>query len=103
WLSASFRYSGIQNLNLYGYEDFYDRSFDVRLRLLKERPRFPEITLGLQDFAGTGVFSSEYLVATKTFQTPAFGSLTAPGNLKLTAGLGWGRMGSSGSIGSTGT
>ena len=103
WLSASFRYAGIQNLNLYGYEDYYDRSFDVRLRLLKERPRFPEITLGLQDFAGTGLFSSEYLVATKNFRTPSFGSLTAPGNLKLTAGLGWGRMGSNGSIGSTGT
>lgn len=50
----------------------------------------PAVTVGLQDFAGTGLLSGEYVVATKTL---------APG-LKATAGLGWGRLGSKGSIGS---
>jgi hypothetical protein len=96
WLGASFRYNGIQNLNLGGFSTYYDRGFDVRLRLLKERRRWPEITLGLQDFVGTGIYAGEYIVATKRFDAPG----TLPGRLKLTAGLGWGRLGSNGSIGS---
>jgi len=102
WLSASFRYSRIGDLNLYGYQTYYDRSFDLRFRLLKEQRRWPEITLGLQDFAGTGIYSAEYIVATKTFATPGLGGSPQPGRLKLTAGLGWGRLGSYGSLGSTG-
>lgn len=103
WMSASFRYSGIQNLDLFGFSTYYDRGFDVRFRLLEERGNLPEITLGLQDFAGTGLYSAEYIVATKTFQTPALGSSSKSGQLKLSAGLGWGRLGSYGSVGSIGT
>lgn len=100
WVSASFRYNGIQNLNLFGFSTYYDRSFDVRFRLHKETRRWPQITLGLQDFAGTGIYSGEYIVATKTFATPGWGRAALPGRLKLTAGLGWGRLGSYGAIGS---
>ena len=103
WLSASFRYSAIQNWNLGGFRTYYDRGFDVRIRLLQETRRWPEITLGLQDFVGTGIYAAEYLVATKTFQSPSLGTGGLPGRLKLTAGLGWGRLGSSGSIASYGT
>ncbi len=66
-----------------------DRSFDVQFTLLKEgewRSWTPAIGLGFRDFLGTGVYSSEYLVATKTFPTPSFGDFT------LTAGVGWGRL-----------
>ncbi len=100
WLSASFRYNGTKDLNLFGYSTYWDRNFDVRFRLRKESRYMPSITVGLQDFAGTGVNAAEYIVATKTFQTPAIGSARNPGKLKLTAGLGWGRLGSYGSIGS---
>ena len=41
------------------------------------------------DFTGKGLLSSEYIAATKTFGD----------RVKVTAGLGWGRLGSEGSIG----
>ena len=103
WLSASFRYNGIQNLNLFGFNTYYDRGFDVRFRLLRERKFLPALTLGLQDFSGTGIYAAEYIAATKTFDTPALSPGSLPGRLKLTAGLGWGRLGSSGTIGTIGT
>lgn len=105
WLSATFRYNAIRDLNLFGFSTYYDRGFDLRLRLLKERRLRPEITLGLQDFAGTGVYAGEYIVATKNLTTPGFGAgaFRLPGRLKLSAGIGWGRFGSHGSLGSTGT
>ena len=70
-------------------KNYYDRSFDFRYLLFKEKEVQPAITIGLQDFAGTGVYSAEYLVATKNFTQP----LTLPGIVKVTAGLGWGRFG----------
>ena len=94
-LSASFRYVGIQDLNLFGFETYRDRSFDVRYLLKKEGRIWPAITVGLQDFAGTGIYAGEYVVATKTFD----GGARLPGTVKVTAGLGWGRLASSGAIG----
>lgn len=102
WLSASFRYNGIRNLNLFGFSTYYDRGFDVRARLWKERRWLPEVTMGLQDFAGTGVYAAEYFVATKRFQTPPIFGRGGPGKLKLSAGIGWGRLGSHGAIGNIG-
>jgi hypothetical protein len=82
-ISGSFRYSAIKGYNAVGRDTRFDRSFDVRFRLLDESKFLPAVTIGLQDFAGTGVYSGEYLVATKNlFPT-----------LKVTAGLGWGRLG----------
>lgn len=88
--SGTFRYSGINNLDYGGYTNYYDRSFDLRVLLLEESRYLPAMTLGLQDIFGTGLYSAEYIAATKE---------VIPG-LKLTAGLGWGRLGSYGSIGS---
>ncbi|MQQ09554.1 YjbH domain-containing protein [Epibacterium sp. SM1979] len=101
WLSTSFRYNGIQNLNLFGFDTYYDRGFDVRVRLWQEGQYRPAVTVGLQDFAGTGIYAGEYIAATKNFDVPGLGGST--GNLKVTAGLGWGRLGSNGAIGSIGT
>lgn len=102
WLSASFRYNGIQTngAQIAGFSTYYDRGFDVRLRLLREGRYRPAVTVGLQDFAGTGIYAGEYIVATKNFDTPALSHRGGTGRLKLTAGLGWGRLGSNGSIGS---
>lgn len=102
WLSTSFRYNGIRNLNLFGFSTYYDRGFDVRARLWKEGKYLPEVTMGLQDFAGTGVYAAEYFVATKRFQTPALSRRSGPGLLKISAGLGWGRLGSYSAIGNIG-
>ncbi|MFK7876956.1 MAG: YjbH domain-containing protein, partial [Paracoccaceae bacterium] len=80
-LSGAFRYSYIDNF--VGIGDFYDRSFDFRYLIAEETMRRPAIAIGLQDFGGTGVYSGEYIVASKTF-----------GRLRATGGLGWGRFGS---------
>lgn len=88
WLTGAFRYTGVDSLNLAGFIDtfYYDRSFDIHMRLLKEGDVLPALSLGLRDFVGTGLYSGEYLVATKSI-TP---------RLKLTAGLGWGRLSETG-------
>ncbi len=91
-LSGSFRYSGVRDWNYDGlqpFETYYDRSFDLRYQVLRESRYLPSVTIGLQDFIGTGLQSGEYIAATKTFAD----------RLKVTAGLGWGRLGSYGSIG----
>jgi len=93
-LSASFRYVGIRNWNSDGFDTYRDRSFDLRYLISPETSRFPAITVGLQDFAGTGIYAGEYIVATKTFSGGRI-----PGKVKLTGGLGWGRLGSAGAIG----
>ena len=95
-ISGTFRYIGIQDWNSDGFETYRDRSFDVRFLLLKERQYIPAVTVGLQDFAGTGIYAAEYIAATKTFMRP----LRLPGTIKITGGLGWGRLGSLGDIGS---
>lgn len=90
FLSGSFRYSGIRDWNFDGFDTFYDRSFDLRLWVLREQAYLPSLLIGLQDFAGTGISAAEYVVATKHLLP----------NLKVTGGLGWGRFGSHGSFGS---
>jgi hypothetical protein len=96
-LSASFRYSGIGGLsNEPGrpiFSTLYDRSFDLKYRLVNEGRYVPAIAIGLQDFIGTGVYGGEYLVATKSLGE----------RVRVTGGIGWGRFGSNGSLGSTGT
>ncbi|WP_323767757.1 YjbH domain-containing protein [Antarctobacter sp.] len=92
-LSGSFRYSAIESISAGGPATHFDRSFDLRYQLLTETDRRPSVVVGLKDFIGTGVYSGEYLVATKTLR---------PG-LKVTGGFGWGRYGSHNPFGTTGT
>jgi hypothetical protein len=95
-ISATFRYIGIEDINIGRWETYRDRSFDFRYQILKEGRIRPAVTVGLQDFAGTGIYAGEYIVATKTIERP----FNLPGSVKVTGGFGWGRLGSSGSIGS---
>lgn len=95
-IAATFRYVNVQDWNSDGFGTYRDRNFDLRFLLSKETDRWPALTLGLQDFAGTGIYGSEYIVATKNFTSP-FG---LPGRIALTGGLGWGRYGTNGDIGS---
>ena len=59
-LTGAFRYSGVGDKDLLfinsGYAN-WDRSFDVRFDVLRQNKFFPDITLGLQDFIGTGMYS----------------------------------------------
>lgn len=85
-ITATFRYAGVDGaINPFqGQDTYYDRSFDVRYQVLDEGRYLPAVAVGLQDFAGTGLYSGEYVVATKT---------VAPG-FSLTGGIGFGRLGS---------
>ena len=74
WLETTFRYSAFE-------DGLYDRSYEVKLRLLKESQWKPEVAIGVRDLLGTGVFGSEYLVANKTL-----------GAFDISLGLGWGRL-----------
>lgn len=88
WLETSFRYSHVVGM-FSGYNDkhFYDRSFGLKIRLSREGTIAPDISLGIRDLLGTGIYSSEYLAASKHV-----------GNLDFTAGLGWGRLADNGTI-----
>ena len=70
---GTFRYSYIYN---------YDRSFDIHFQIADEATIRPALAFGLRDFLGTGIFSSEYFTATKSFGS----------KLKVTGGIGWGRL-----------
>lgn len=83
-LSGSFRYTGLASCNCFGFQTYYDRSFDLHYVLADEGRIRPAIAIGLRDFVGTGIYSSEYLVATKRLGS----------NVKVTGGIGWGRLGS---------
>jgi hypothetical protein len=90
-LSGSFRFQAWRDWDniIPGDAKETDRSLDLRYQVLKEGKYRPALTIGLQDFTGQGLFSSEYIAATKTFGD----------RVKVTAGLGWGRLGSYGGIG----
>ncbi len=90
-LSGSFRYSNLYNIrggnnpppsNLPSIFIF-DRSFSIHYRFIDETDSRPAIAVGLNDFFGTGIYSSEYFVATKTIRP----------DLRVTGGIGWGRLG----------
>ena len=91
WLEASYQYTDVNNA-LYsdieafsGDQTYKDKGFDVKFRLIKEHKWRPSIAMGIRDLAGTGVFSSEYFVASKYI-----------GNFDFTFGLGWGNLANNG-------
>ena len=87
WLEASYQYTDIENAlysDVYlfsGNQTYKDKSFDFKFRVLKESNVFPQIAVGFRDLAGTGIFASEYLVASKKIN-----------NLDITFGIGWGSL-----------
>ena len=87
WLEASFFYTNIQNRRYCGVtydpvcsQDYKDKGFNFKLRI-KEEGVLPAIAIGINDIAGTGFYSSEYIVASYGIN-----------NLDLHFGLGWGAL-----------
>ncbi len=73
WLETTFRYT---------YGDLYkDRSYAAKVLLLNESRFKPSIAIGIQDILGTGIFGSEYIVASKKIN-----------NFDVSLGMGWGRL-----------
>lgn len=91
-LTGSFRYAGTDDLSP-DFSTFWDRSFDLRFRIFNETDYTPALAIGLQDMIGTGILAGEYIVATKSFGD----------KLRVTGGIGWGRLGSNNSAGSFGS
>jgi hypothetical protein len=75
WLETTFRYTGDN--------DFfhYDRNYEAKLKLWSEGNYSPQLAVGIRDMFGTGIWSSEYFVASKEL-----------GDFDFTLGMGWGRL-----------
>ena len=93
WFEATYRYAEIKTAkysaitSYSGNQTLKDKGFDLKFKLLKESYIRPSIAVGLRDIAGTGLFSSEYIVATKNFN-----------NFDFTLGLGFGLLGTAGGV-----
>lgn len=93
WVEATFRYTEVRSLfysqvpSFSGDQRYKDRGADLKFRLLEEGRFRPALAVGFQDLLGTGLFAGEYVVASKRI-----------GDLDLTAGIGWGTIGSAGNF-----
>ncbi|MDN3614806.1 YjbH domain-containing protein [Vibrio gallaecicus] len=100
WLEATVRYTQTQDV-LYsgsgtgdcsdntfsGCNKHADKGIDFKIRLIEESYYLPEVSAGVRDFGGTGLFDGEFVAGTKRF-----------GPVDFTLGMGWGYMGQSGNI-----
>ena len=87
WLEASFFYTNIQNRPYCGNvfdpvcsQYYKDKGFNFKLRL-KEEGVWPALAIGINDIAGTGFYSSEYIVGSYGIN-----------NTDIHFGLGWGQL-----------
>lgn len=85
WLEGTLRYANITDryygpIWFSGTQNYKDKSFDVKARLVQEGPYTPDISIALTDFSGTGLWSSEYILASRRYY-----------NFDFTAGLAWGQ------------
>ena len=87
WLEASFFYTNIKNrrycesdFDPVCNQDYKDKGFNFKIRL-KEEGSWPAIAVGINDIAGTGFYSSEYIVGSYGINKTDFHF-----------GLGWGQL-----------
>jgi len=93
WMETGFRYTDISNRlygpeSLSGSQSYKDKSIDLKLQLSPESAQRPALALGWRDMGGTGLFSAEYLVASKR-----------SGAWDASLGMAWGYMGSRANVG----
>ena len=99
WLETTIRYTQVQDLlfsngpsdcsqnSFSGCTKYTDKGIDFKVRLVEEGYYLPELSVGVRDFGGTGLFDGEFVAASKRF-----------GPLDVTLGMGWGYMGTSGNF-----
>lgn len=83
WLEASLFYTSIDGKPYPGSgntQDYKDKGFNFKIRLKKEG-KLPAIAIGVNDLGGTGLYASEYIVASYGIN-----------NFDLHLGAGWGNM-----------
>ena len=90
-MSGTLRYSTISDWGNDEDPDYnlFDRSLDLQFQLLKEKGWLPSVALGFRDVLGTGVYSAEYLVATKTVARGLHASPAASAGAGWPASAGW--------------
>jgi Bacterial putative lipoprotein (DUF940). len=90
WFEGVYRYVNVAGVpygpeSLSGDQNYKDKSIDFKLKLWDEGRWLPAVAFGARDIGGTGLFSSEYLVASKRF-----------GDLDASVGFATGYLGSNG-------
>ncbi len=87
WLEASFFYSKNRDIAYCGVaydpvcsQDLKDKGFNFKIKL-KEEGYLPALAIGINDIAGTGYYSSEYIVGSYGIN-----------NIDIHFGLGWGSL-----------
>ena len=80
WMQASLFYVDVTNRIYPGdfKQSYKDKGFNLKINLLKEG-NFPALSVGFNDFAGTGLYNSEYIVLSRTSE-----------NISYSLGIGWG-------------
>ena len=87
WLEASYQYTDVNNAlysrvsSFSGSQTYKDKSFDAKFLASKEKRYLPQIAVGFRDFAGSGLFTGEYIVASKFYK-----------NIDFSIGMGWGTL-----------
>ncbi|ARO97194.1 hypothetical protein K08M3_01970 [Vibrio alginolyticus] len=97
WLETTIRYTRVASIP---YDptfpnvdnEYTDKGIDFKVRLLKESQYIPEVSLGVRDFAGTGLFDGEFIAATKRWSNSNIGTFD------FTLGIGWGYLGTRNNI-----
>ena len=67
---------------LVGHNHLRIKYFDIKINILREDRYRPQLSLGMRDIGGTGLFSSEYFVMNKYISE----------NIDLSFGVGWGNL-----------
>ncbi len=81
WLEASYFYYRPNDLLWGGGEGLYlDKGFNVKFSYQPKYRNLPAIAIGLDDFAGTGQFTREFIATTLNTK-----------NTKFSLGIGWGK------------
>ena len=84
WLEASYFYYRPSDLvwegdNVAGH--YLDKGFNIKFKYKPKNNNMPNLAIGLDDFAGTGFFTREYIVGTQELR-----------DIKVSVGLGWGKF-----------
>ncbi|MFP8967009.1 YjbH domain-containing protein [Pokkaliibacter sp. CJK22405] len=92
WFEAGFRYTDISGVlygprSLSGDQTYKDKAIDAKFRLWQESRFLPELAVGGVDISGTGLFSGEYLVASKRWD-----------DFDFSLGMGWGYLANRGDL-----
>ncbi len=86
WLEANYFYYRPSDLIWGGNNkrgNYLDKGFNVKILYKPEIRNLPNIAIGLDDFAGTGLFTREYMVSTMNIK-----------NMSVSLGMGWGKFAS---------